>query len=83
MLFCLLAYMLIKSKCMKILRTISCLLLFNTFTLNTNKFNTNNLNYNVYLNRCLFQLLFLFIHGQDITKIDFYYRCPQTKWCMG
>ena len=30
--------------------------LINTFTLNTNKFSTNNLKYNIYLNRCSFQL---------------------------
>ena len=40
-----------------------------TFTLNTNKFSTNNLKYNIYLNRCLFQLFTLFIHGQNITEI--------------
>ena len=40
----------------------------NTFNFNTNKFYTNNLKYNIYLNRCLFQLLSLFIHGQDITS---------------
>ena len=40
----------------------------NTFFLNTNKFNTNNLKNNIYLNRRLFQLLSLFIHGQDITQ---------------
>ena len=44
----------------------------NNFTLNTNKLNTNNLKYNIYLNRCLFQLLFQFIHGQGITLILFF-----------
>ena len=42
----------------------------NTFNFNINKFYTNNLKYNIYLNRSLFQLLSLFIHGQDITLMS-------------